>query len=458
MENNFKYNKEAAEYKNTILSRVAKKGHPFLLMKLEMPMAPKYTKGQMTLIWEKFQQMRDFLGRNLVSYPMIFRSNFGSVAVAFLSDNINTNEIKKQLSQFEDMDFYAKILDFEVYTIEKNGHREILRSEAQLIEKNCIVCGKSQANCVKQSTHTKEQVRSRMLAMIEEYHVIRCALNSLYEGIALDPKPGLITPTSKGIFNEIDYELLKKSFHIISNELYGFYRLYPVSMAEPDEALSEIREHGIEIEKRILKELRIQTPFKGLLFALATSLYSIGYLYFNGQLRFVGLSDEFKNFDAVSNVLRDLCHSLLDDYELDEFQKSKSKEMFEKYDLKGLRGELSTGLQSVFARGLPYFISQIRQGNGDKEYALKKTIIFMTAFLDDTNILQKAGPDTLNFVKQKAFELYNDQSAKEKWLKNYDQFCVEVIKKDVATHAGYTLAVITSFFFNLLFMKRKGIV
>jgi holo-ACP synthase CitX len=145
---------------------------------LDIPMSPKYTYGQLTLLWEKFHQYRDTVGRNLISYPMLVRTSFGSAIIAYLTDSINATEIKSKSIEFEDHNHYGKVIDIDVYVVEKQGPRKIDRNECNSQEKKCIVCNKHISICAKQSTHTKEQIRSRMLSYVEEYNVLRCANNA----------------------------------------------------------------------------------------------------------------------------------------------------------------------------------------------------------------------------------------------------------------------------------------
>lgn len=223
----------------------------------------------------------------------------------------------------------------------------------------------------------------------------------LYEA-SCAPSPGLVSRTSCGAHEDMDYFDFLDSATALINPLIqcvgaGF------SSKAPKEIFTDIRHIGKLGEEQMLQKTSGVNTHKGMLFLLGICCAAGGKALFGGS-----------DFSALQSIIQEMTEGLVErelSSRLSEFEKFEStseltlthgERLFLHHNVEGIRGEVQRGLPTVFGFSLGFY--QANQGLS-QNYRLVQTLLAIMQFSEDSNILHRHSRETLKEVQEKAKQI-----------------------------------------------------
>lgn len=312
------------------------------------------------------------------NYPSANKLNaFSDYVVEFFADKINLKRKKKtkyadgltyifvsqtnpklELIKLEEEHTIGRLVDIDVYT--KDG--SISRKEFGLKPRKCFICDDDAKNCSRSKKHNYEELinhfDSQTLKFIKK-NLESMIYDSLMDELNLEHKFGLVTPSTNGIHNDMDYKLMKSSAKTIAKGLSGAVDVCLNSKS--------ITDWGIEIEQKMLKKTGGINTHKGAIFALG--LTSLCYIN-NILLKNYNIS-AYKSSKIYIDKLLDSKESVTKDL------KTKGEMVVKKYKVHGAKDVARNG----------YSIFDCLLEEDSDHIALLKII----TQIDDTTSINRAG-------------------------------------------------------------------
>lgn len=219
----------------------------------------------------------------------------------------------------------------------------------------------------------------------------------LYEAAA-DPKPGLVTPSSKGAHRDMDYLSFLASAAALSPWFAEFARLgFAGSGEDPASLLPPLRRAGIAAERAMLRATGGVNTHKGLIFSLGILCASAGRLAAAGVR-----SDAAPCARVAAEILRGIVdRDFADLGSRDPAALSAGERLHLRHGTRGARGEAEAGFPSILERSLPKLKAGLSAGL-DMNDALVDTLLELLSFVEDTNVLNRGGHEGLELVRKGA--------------------------------------------------------
>jgi len=287
--------------------------------------------------------------------------------------------------------------------------REVGRETLGLRPRRCLVCGRRATECVVGRAHGPEEIRSSVEKVLAlpggvpgEYpaaFVAEAARKAVLFEAAAFPKPGLVTPLSRGAHKDMDYFIFLASAAALAPAWELFARLGAAFCGDDPAALfPSLREEGIRAERRMFSATKGINTHKGLIFSLGILCASAGMLAKEGIL----LSP-----DACASrggeIVRDLTER--DFASLKGREEGRPLTAGERFYLSegitGIRGEAEKGFPSVTGTGLPALRSSLAKGLSLND-AMVDGLLALMAVVEDTNILSRGGREGERIVRERA--------------------------------------------------------
>jgi len=218
------------------------------------------------------------------------------------------------------------------------------------------------------------------------------ATRSILLEASCHPKPGLVTPYSKGSHKDMDYHLFLRSTAVLSQGFRSISEIGYNFEGELNMLLNPIRKCGVGIERRMFEVTNGVNTQKGLVFLFCMMLGGAGNILRNGR-------PSFKDIPmAASGITSGIVERELETLkDKDPNNLTKGERIYLDHGMTGIRGEVEKGLPSVMEVGLPNFESAI-EGTSDLNLAALQALIGLMSVVEDTNIVSRAGISTYNEV------------------------------------------------------------
>ncbi len=258
---------------------------------------------------------------------------------------------------------------------------------------------------------------------------------AVLQGVLLEvtsfPKPGLVTPLSRGAHNDMNLQ----TFMLSSAAIAPCFTLCAAQgfkhQGELTDLLSNIRLIGIDYEKRLLECTDGVNTQRGILFSGSVLAAAAGYISAHDH------SFDYANVShTVSQMCRGLCQRDFSCIKTAQDAASKTshtagEQLYLRYGTTGIRGEAEAGFPTVLAHGLPALSRGLAAGFGMR-YALVYCLLVIMSQCDDTTILWRGGKEALNQLKQRAAAIVTEDAhvlhesdEKTLQLESLNQFCME---------------------------------
>ena len=335
----------------------------------------------------------------------------------------STNEsdsltIKTLCMRIENDHPIGRFIDIDVFNkAEQSLSRLALNKE----KRKCYLCNKDAFFCSRNKTHSSKDLISHIKNSISTYLETTISFfmkKSLMLELDLDHKFGLVTKTSNGSHQDMDYALMIKAQGVITPLLTSLF-LVGYNSNSLETLLEEARPIGIEAEKMMFKKTGGINCYKGLIFVLGITILSVGYTLSHNE----GFDDIFRNVKRIS-------HSLYNEFEQEET--SFGLNAYKRYQIRGVRGEVRHGLLSIRTALQTY------EGNSDIE--LRKALKSLVVSCEDTVLLKRA--ESIDFYYEIKKQISNLDVANIDVVKRYTKFA---ISKNLSFGGSADLLIVTIF-------------
>lgn len=225
-------------------------------------------------------------------------------------------------------------------------------------------------------------------------YVAELAIRSMLYEVSASPKPGLVDRFNSGAHKDMDFYTFMASTAALSHALYQCAIEGADSKGEKHEALlNQLRIIGIEAERKMLVATKGANTHKGLLFSLGVTAAAAGKIYAETGNAHIGSQLICREIKKITHgiSLRELGRSE---------EKTYGQRLFQKYGIRGIRGEVEEGFPTVCAYSLP--IMKELMGNNDLSFndILVQILLQLMVHTEDSNILGRHDFDTLGYVKR----------------------------------------------------------
>jgi holo-ACP synthase / triphosphoribosyl-dephospho-CoA synthase len=242
--------------------------------------------------------------------------------------------VKKQVILIEENHPLGRFIDLDVYS--KNEQASLTRENLNLPPRKCFLCDEYAIICARNHTHDvgdlviylKETTANYLCASIQN-HVDLAMMREL----TLEEKFGLVTKTSTGSHQDMNYDLMIKAKTVIIPFFVEMFKL-GLEITKLDQLFIKGRQIGLQAEQAMLKDTKQVNCYKGLIFSLGIILMALAFTIKNKQ--------DFANlFDNIQIMTKNL------DQEFDQDIDSYGLQAYQLYGIKGARGEAMSGYKSV---------------------------------------------------------------------------------------------------------------
>ena len=220
----------------------------------------------------------------------------------------------------------------------------------------------------------------------------------LYEA-SCNPSPGLVSKVSSGAHSDMDYFTFLDSATALINPLIRCAEA-GLSSNSSKEIFKRIRLIGKSGEQQMLDKTSGVNTHKGMLFLLGVCCAAGGKALFCGT-GFTSLPSIIK--DMTSGLVeRELSSKLIEFKNADKLALTSGEKLFLHYKVEGIRGEVQSGLPTVFDFSLGFYTAN--QGLS-QNHRLVQTLLAIMQFCEDTNILHRHSLETLKEVQETAKQI-----------------------------------------------------
>ena len=338
--------------------------------------------------------------------------NYDGPFVICLSNDLDTLKIKKLMIEIEENHELGRYIDIDVYSIKGIMSRKTKRK--------CIVCEEDAFKCIINRKHSIEEVSSVIKNAVHNYYTkfLKDELKKSFLGeLRLEPKFGLVTPTSSGSHSDMNYDLMVKAIDII---IPYFIDMFFESCIGIDETsiVSNINLIGKMAETDMFRGTRGINAYKGAIFNLGLAISGIGYK----------ISRFYKG--SIFEITKRFSEILFVDYKYDS--NSFGDIAYREYGLRGIRGEALSGFLNVQ--------KALKILKGYSEESLLETLVYLIVSIDDTTFLKRAKSLDFYFKVKEMFSNLNLRDFNQ--IHNLNDFC---IKKGLSFGGSADLLIMSIF-------------
>ncbi|WP_373897492.1 triphosphoribosyl-dephospho-CoA synthase CitG [Haloimpatiens sp. FM7315] len=264
------------------------------------------------------------------------------------------------------------------------------------------------------------------------------AIKSMLYEVSAFPKPGLVTPLSKGAHRDMDYFTFIDSTCALLKTMIKFSECGFQSKNEK-EIFKEARNIGKVGDLDMVKSTKGVNTHRGMIFLMGVSLGAVAKTLY-----------ENKSFIEIEDTIKNMTKGLVDK-DLYKGIKLKSEEnltygevLYKKYGITGIRGEVEKGIPIVFRHSLRCYEKNRDLNNNDR---LIDTLINIMTVCEDTNIIHRHNLETLKYMQSKAKYIVElGGMRKEGGRKAIRDLNDEFIEKNISPGGSADILALTVFF------------
>ncbi|WP_307408138.1 triphosphoribosyl-dephospho-CoA synthase CitG [Neobacillus ginsengisoli] len=221
------------------------------------------------------------------------------------------------------------------------------------------------------------------------------ALQALLYEVSASPKPGLVDRFNQGAHADMDFFTFMSSSAALSNYFdHCVTEGVNYSGQNPEELFQALRGLGIDAEKAMFKATDGVNTHKGLVFSLGIICAAASCCMMENESESV---DTDTICAKISLMTQGLCMR-----ELTFMNKSEGltfgEKLYQKYGLKGIRGEVESGFPTVRNYSLPVLKKLKSMQTLHINDILVQVLLHLMRVNEDTNIVARHDLKTLKFV------------------------------------------------------------
>ena len=399
-----------------------------VVLKLNVPGSEK-NPARLKFIWNIY----DFLIEKEFKQKIITQAKIESVDgnYAYYVVEEDGKIVKEKTILIEEANILGKLVDIDVY-----NETAITRSYLKHEMRKCLICDNYSHVCVRNKTHTQGELFAKIDEITHEYLVeliLSKTVKCIYYELDLYPKFGLVSSHDNGSHTDMDFQLFINSTFAIEPYLKE-YILYGLNDIENHDLLRDIGKRAEDAMFKITKNVNTQ---KGLIFILGIFLPVMSKAIRNN----LGQTFINKEIKKIARLIVGDYYTLLAEKE----NKSHGDLVYLKYNIKGIRGEVCNGLETVF--DIPSYRDR------PSEYIHLEYLIHFMSVLDDTTIIHRNDLETLNYVKETMDRIvqtggYTNNIALVANVSN------EFIKKNISPGGSADMLVVKTIYEELKYLLR----
>lgn len=348
-----------------------------------------------------------------------FTSNDGPYTLISL-DESDYRKVKLELIELEESEALGRLVDLDLWTAPDQLWS---RDSVQMKPRTCFICGDIAHHCIRSLKHSLDETLAFVQRITQEHLEKQMSIltkKAMMIELNLEDKFGLVTPSSTGSHDDMDYHLMIRAQRVIIPYFVEMFRL-GYGDFEIYNLFDLARPLGVKAEQAMLDETGGVNCYKGLIFILGLILTSLGYTLKHQQ-----------DFNHVFTNIHQLTQHLFDDFEQEP--KSFGEKAFHEHRITGARGEAYLGLPSVH-----HALHVI--GNKTLTDELLRIILQqIIRSTDDTVLLKRAGSfEAYTAIKKKVASLDVTQ------INQVKEFTREAIHQGLSFGGAADLLVATIF-------------
>ena len=255
----------------------------------------------------------------------------------------------------------------------------------------------------------------------------------LYE-VSCAPSPGLVSPVSNGAHKDMNYFTFIDSTAVLSKYLALFVQ-EGYSNRSCKDIFDSIRTVGAEAERDMFNRTQGINTHKGMLFLMGIACAATGKAIY-----------EKKPFREIQTIIKEMTEGIVNKELLllkDNSLLSHGEKLYLKYKNEGVRGEVERGIPTVFDYSLKLYKENLDLNLNDR---LVHTLIGIMTICNDTTIIHRHNPQTLEKVKEMAKNIIklggmNTTQGREK----INDLCTEFIERNISPGGSADLLAVTVF-------------
>lgn len=229
------------------------------------------------------------------------------------------------------------------------------------------------------------------------FYITKLAEKALLYEVSATPKPGLVDRNNSGAHHDMDYYTFLNSSVALMDYFYNC-TLAGLTFNEPyyDRLLDKIRPIGIEAELSMYEATKGVNTHKGIIFSLGIIAAAAGLLYSINGSKFIPAPE-------ISKLVRQICKGITEELKNTGHKKSLTygERIFKKYGVKGIRGEVESGFQTVLQHSLPLIKELMKEKRTINDVTVT-ILLALIAHTEDSNILGRHNMEMLEYAQEKA--------------------------------------------------------
>ena len=235
--------------------------------------------------------------------------------------------------------------------------------------------------------------------------------------LGLEPKPGLVSPLSRGAHDDMDAAVMERSISAI--EPY-FARMAEAGMEfgqDIPKLVEQLRRQGMEAEKAMLQASGGVNTHKGAIFCMGISIAAVAHAFMTPKerkMQAIGYQElgqinpcDFEGVTFDNQLLINQIHFTVKML-AEKMQQAEGTHGGYAVRMHGYKGALrmaKEGYKPLFDSWLPFL-----QAHRDDPFKLHKTLLLIMSQLEDTCILYRVGPTRADLVREESAGVLQDFS------------------------------------------------
>jgi holo-ACP synthase CitX len=332
---------------------------------------------------------------------------------SIFTTNQDSSIVKEEMIRTEDCHPLGRFIDIDVYSKDYRHNRSIQRK--------CFICDRDAFLCIKEQKHSIQELKCFVELKVLDYyeHIVFAMIDkSIMNELNLEPKFGLVTPSSQGTHPDMSYDLMVKAKNVIKP--YFLRMFYKSIKADEDfkDVVLDLKKLGIEAEKAMLLATNNINAYKGLIFNLGLFVCAFA-------KKLTSFSDE--NIFDYTKILAKL---ILEDgnHEFDTF----GDFAYSKYGVKGAKGEALSGFNTVQ--------NSLKIDLHNSHFSKLQVLIYFIVNVEDTNFLKRSISFDNYLNVKKMFANVNILNQND--IRELDSYCI----KNNLTFGGSADLLVVRFF------------
>lgn len=332
--------------------------------------------------------------------------------IVLANNEMDEIQVKAIMINIEEQHELGRFIDIDVY-----GKSGLL---SRNLKRKCIICNDDVVICRRNNKHGFQEIISLIRYQVKKYYtsiLTQIIDESIMEELDLEPKFGLVTPTSAGSHQDMDYEIMLMAKKAIIPHLIDLFFLSSESSIDFT-LVEELRKIGKSAETDMLRATNNINAYKGLVFNLGLIISAYG----------VKLSRNCN--DNIFSIVKKLAALLLidDNYDSDSF----GDYAYRQYSLTGVKGQALQGFIDV-QKGFKLLVDFSKN-------AKLQLLIYYISTIDDTTFLKRAKSFKFYQEVKQIFSKINPSYEEE--LIGLTDYC---IKHNLSFGGSADLLVVTIF-------------